>query len=263
MRRSPAVVTFALLALLAAGAAQAQPAQAPATPAQTVPMEACVLILTAYGPVPSCVVTDVDPVAANRSVADYLTNGAGVLAMPSSGPGAEYFHDGAHALAASTTSWVPTFFSPAGPPLVGSPAESTQAAPAGSAPAAPEAQATAPPGPPPPAPEGPRPAASSAVDQTPNEPPAPPAPPATAAATTPASPPTSAPVVLAIPVPIPVRPWDPAEASESDPMKTTDAAAPRVREPHWELVGAGTVILAGVVYLVTSFIARRRMRPLS
>lgn len=108
MGKALALLVLALL-LEAEPDAWAQPAAgAPAGP-PPVFVQSCFPVLTAYGFVPFCMATPVDPNELNRRVTDYLSNGAGVLAVPSAGPGAAYFHDGARVLAAPTTSWIPTF----------------------------------------------------------------------------------------------------------------------------------------------------------
>src|SRR5580698_6231461 len=106
MRNALALVLFGLLF---GPDARAQPAAAPASGRPPVVVQSCYAVMTIYGFLPVCTATPVDPDELDRRVSDYLSNGAGVLAVPSAGPAAAYFHNASKVLAAPTTSWIPTF----------------------------------------------------------------------------------------------------------------------------------------------------------
>jgi hypothetical protein len=65
-------------------------------------------VLTVYGLVATCTLSPAQQDEIASRAAEYLTDGAGVTGVPTSGPGATYFHDASRVLAAPTTSWVQT-----------------------------------------------------------------------------------------------------------------------------------------------------------
>jgi len=95
-----------LFALLPAPSAWGQPAGA-STAEQGAGVAGC-YVLTVYGLVPTCTLSPAQLDENASRAAAYLTDGARVTAAPSAGPGAAYFHNASHVLAAPTTSWVQT-----------------------------------------------------------------------------------------------------------------------------------------------------------
>lgn len=97
------MLLFALL--VATRQAGAQPAaDQPLDPSQ-VALQTCTALQTSYGQVPFCTTQVVDSAEFERQIEAFFTNGAGVTAMPETGPGAAYFHDAARVLALPTQNW--------------------------------------------------------------------------------------------------------------------------------------------------------------
>jgi hypothetical protein len=90
------MLLFASLLVTSEAGAQSAETPASATSAAVVPI--CFVVLTPYGQMLVCSATMVDPAEFERQISEYFTNGASVLAMPSEGPVAAYFHDAAGVL---------------------------------------------------------------------------------------------------------------------------------------------------------------------
>ncbi len=100
------VAQHILLALFLAPSAWAQPTdELTVQPSAGVP--GC-YVLTVYGLVATCTLSPAQQDEIASRAAEYLTDGAGVTGVPTSGPGAAYFHDASRVLAAPTTSWIQT-----------------------------------------------------------------------------------------------------------------------------------------------------------
>jgi hypothetical protein len=240
------VLWLLLLTLLVSSEARAQPAEAPPPARSPVLVQSCYAVLTVYGFLPVCTATPVDPVELDRRVKDYLTNGAGVMAAPSAGPAAAYFHDASKVLAAPTTSWVPTF--PASAPSTS----------AGAAPVTPTSPSFPDRGeaPPPPAsapaaagPATPPSTTTWAVDETP-----PPAPSAEVA--------PSAHELRAGGVPTPMTPPSSPAAQAATTPASTEMLAPapaprRLVQPWWAALVSGVVVGAGMLFLAGRLVGRR------
>jgi hypothetical protein len=235
-------LVLVLLALLFGPDARAQPAAAPTSGRPPVLVQSCYAVLTPYGFLPVCTATPVDPGELDRRVTDYLTNGAGVMAAPSAGPAAAYFHDASKVLAAPTTSWIPAF-----PPA----ATASTAVPPAVAPAIDAGAAVPSPSAEPPAART-EPAASTAswaVDEAPSvllwaTPPAPTGESSAAVA------------VAALHAPPPSPP--PATPAAATPEATAEpTASSHVIQPWWGAVFAGVVAGAGALFLVGSRLGRR------
>jgi hypothetical protein len=100
MRRALVLLLFALLLTARARPAAAQPPE----PSQ-VAVQTCTALLTAYGQIPFCTTQVVDSAEFERQIEAFFTNGAAVMAMPETGPGAAYYHDAARVLALPTQNW--------------------------------------------------------------------------------------------------------------------------------------------------------------
>lgn len=217
---------------------------------QLVPVRTCYAVLTPFGFVPVCSTQPMDPDELERRATEYMTNGAGVLAVPSSGPGADYFHDGAKVFAAPTTSWVPTF--PATAAGATAPAPTPPALPATHGAPSPE-PAVASSDASPPAAESARP-----VDETPSTTAAASPDAATSATATGAEPPAAAlstgPIASSFASPAALD----VVAPEST-VEPTGLALPsgRVVQPWWAAVFAAVAAAAGLLFLIGSRIGGR------
>ncbi len=98
------MLLFALVFILTREARAQQAAGEPPAESQ-VALQTCTALLTSYGQVPFCTTQVVDSAEFERQIEAYFTNGAGVTAMPETGPGAAYFHDAARVLALPTQNW--------------------------------------------------------------------------------------------------------------------------------------------------------------
>jgi hypothetical protein len=252
------VLALVLLALLFEPDAQAQPSAAPTSGRPPVFVQSCYAVFTIYGFLPVCTATPVDPDELDRRVTNYLTNGAGVMAAPSAGPAAAYFHDASKVLAAPTTSWIPTF-----PPTA---TASPSVTPAPSA-VAPMVDAAAPAPVQSPSTENPaaqtEPAGSTAswvVDETPSALPS-------ATLPGPTGEPTGAAATkraAAAPAPAPAPSSPPPAAPTVATLDATAGPTPSIRvvQPWWGAVFAGVVVGAGALFLVGSRIGVRIGRRL-